>query len=106
MIQSFEVRKEAVTAFLLSVNPSLAVEVVPIEDPFGPSATDRYLDAIVVSKETRRGAEAVNSKRLTNGLPALKVEVVDVLPDTLLVEEKLSSSLLRRREKLDGQVRE
>lgn len=36
---------------------------MPIEDAFGPSTEDTDLDAIIVSRETEKGADRVNQLR-------------------------------------------
>ena len=66
LIEPYPVRVERLTEFLQDVRPSLQVEIVALDDPFGVSVVDRQLQCIVVSEETRRGGEAVNTKRLEN----------------------------------------
>ncbi len=45
------------------MKPGLTLDVVPIEDVFGPAGTDEDLDALVVSHETARGGEIINTER-------------------------------------------
>lgn len=71
----FARRAADVTAFLHTIKPALAVQVVEINDPFGPTVTDAGLNAIVVSSETRRGAAEVNKARVAKGMPKLAVVV-------------------------------
>ena len=66
LIEPYPVRVERLTEFLQDVRPSLQVEIVALDDPFGVSVVDPQLQCIVVSEETRRGGEAVNTKRLEN----------------------------------------
>ena len=70
LIEPYPVRVERLTEFLRDVRPSLQVEIVALDDPFGVSVVDRQLQCIVVSEETRRGGEAVNAKRLENVRPS------------------------------------
>ncbi|CAL8382379.1 unnamed protein product [Gadus morhua 'NCC'] len=100
LIEPYPVRVERLTEFLRDVRPSLQVEIVALDDPFGVSVVDRQLQCIVVSEETRRGGEAVNAKRLENGLPGLVLHEIQLLKDahhTETEEEKISSSSLRSR---------
>lgn len=57
----------------------LLLRCVNIQDVYGPTITERALDALVVSQETRGGGKAVNDKRKEQGWHELKVYEVDVL---------------------------
>ncbi|XP_053722055.1 bifunctional coenzyme A synthase isoform X1 [Synchiropus splendidus] len=100
LIQPYSLRVQKLQEFLHDVKPSLQIEITPLEDPFGPSTTDPLLECIVVSEETRRGGNAVNQKRIENGLSALELHEIQLLKDvhhTETEEEKISSSSLRSR---------
>ncbi|XP_077359806.1 bifunctional coenzyme A synthase [Festucalex cinctus] len=100
LIQPYELRVEKLQEFLRDVKPALQVEIVPLDDPLGVSVVDPLLRCIVVSEETRKGGEAVNRKRLENGLPALVLHEIQLLKDahhSETEEEKISSSSLRSR---------
>lgn len=84
-----------VTNFLKDIDHSLKYEVVPIADPFGPTATDPDMDLIVVSQETLRGGEKVNELRQKNNLNILDIYCIKLLelePDVGDKETKISSS--------------
>ncbi|OXB71287.1 UNVERIFIED_CONTAM: hypothetical protein H355_005758 [Colinus virginianus] len=86
--------------FLADVKPSVLYDIVPLGDPYGPAITDPELRCIVVSEETRRGGEAVNKKRIENGLAALELFEIELMEDPQHghnEEEKISSSSLRQR---------
>ncbi len=55
-------------------------EIIPLNDPFGPTATDRCIEAIIVSKETAQTATKINAKRAKSGLPPLKVITISMVP--------------------------
>jgi phosphopantetheine adenylyltransferase/dephospho-CoA kinase len=84
-----------VKEFLNDVDNSLGYEVVSIQDPFGPTATDDNLDLIVVSDETLKGGFKVNEIRKEKKLRELEiysiplVEIIEVLKEK---EKKVSSS--------------
>lgn len=53
-----------------------------ISDPVGPAGNDEDLEAIIVSEETREGAERINKIRAENGLDSLDIiEVPLVIAD-------------------------
>lgn len=66
LIQPYSLRVQRLQEFLQDIKPSLQVEIVPLDDPFGVSVVDPTLQCIVVSEETRKGGEAVNKKRIEN----------------------------------------
>lgn len=67
-------------------------EIVPISDEFGPAVKEQ-LDAIVVSEERRKVAEALNAERLSIGLPPLEIMPVPMV----LAEDCLPISSRRIR---------
>ncbi|XP_018558851.1 LOW QUALITY PROTEIN: bifunctional coenzyme A synthase [Lates calcarifer] len=100
LIEPYSLRVQRLREFLQDIKPSLQVEIVSLDDPFGVSVVDPLLQCIVVSEETRKGGEAVNKKRIENGLPALVLHEIQLLKDahhTETEEEKISSSSLRSR---------
>ena len=77
MIQDVGARSASVQAFFSSVAPRhVKLEVVVIDDPWGPAATVPGLDAIVASSETIKGARLINEQRAAKGLQPLLPLVV------------------------------
>ncbi|KAK9530313.1 hypothetical protein VZT92_011822 [Zoarces viviparus] len=100
LVEPYSLRAQRLQEFLQDIKPSLQVEIMPLEDPYGVAVVDPSLQCIVVSEETRRGGEAVNKKRMENGLPPLILHEIQLLKDahhTETEEEKISSSSLRSR---------
>ncbi|NXN13523.1 COASY synthase, partial [Indicator maculatus] len=100
LIEPYELRVATLLEFLQDVQPSLRYDIARLADPYGPSVTDADLQCLVVSEETRSGGEAVNRKRLENGLPALALYEILLMKDpdhSQNEEEKISSSSLRQR---------
>ncbi|NXJ05428.1 COASY synthase, partial [Odontophorus gujanensis] len=100
LIEPYEMRAAKLREFLADVKPSVLYDIVPLGDPYGPAVTDPELRCIVVSEETRRGGEAVNKKRIENGLTALELFEIELMEDPHHghnEEEKISSSSLRQR---------
>ena len=57
----------------------IVIKCVEISDPYGPTITNEFITALVVSGETRSGGKAVNGKRAEKGWSELAVFEVDVL---------------------------
>lgn len=66
LVEPYSLRVQRLEEFLQDIKPSLQVEIVSLDDPFGVSVVDPLLECIVVSEETRKGGEAVNKKRIEN----------------------------------------
>jgi pantetheine-phosphate adenylyltransferase len=90
-IAPFAERAAGVVRFVGTIKPSIAVDIVPISDAFGPTVTDPELEAIIVSSETLRGAHAINAVRATKGFKPLQAIVTQ--RDNAAV---VSSSFLRK----------
>lgn len=63
LIRPYEERRAGVYRYLSDVNPYVEYDIVPLEDPFGPTITERHLQCLIVSEETAKGGQAVNNKR-------------------------------------------
>jgi len=94
-VEPYARRAEAVGEFLKQCDPLGAVEVrVGALDKNPPlAATAREMNALVISRETVAGAEALNDMRASAGYEPLKLIVVDLVGGD--ANEKLSSTELR-----------
>ena len=63
LIEPVEHRIANVRMFLTDVKPTLQMDVVAIDDVYGPTGYDPDVDCIVVSQETSKGGEVVNTER-------------------------------------------
>ncbi|KAF8935583.1 hypothetical protein BGZ52_009051 [Haplosporangium bisporale] len=99
-LEPLDERVKAVKKFLKIFKRSLVCEAVPLHDIYGPTITDRELQALVVSKETIKGGAAVNQERLNRHMSPLKIEVINVIsPTETEVDEvslKISSTYIRQ----------
>jgi len=77
---SFEERLNELEDFLEALNPSASVEIVPLNDPYGLTITDKCIEALVVSEETEQTALRINQKRVDASLPPLKIVVIRMVP--------------------------
>jgi len=95
------VRIGNVVDFLQNLAPKLVHRVVPIADPFGPAIVDENIQLIVVSDETKRGADRINEIRKEKNFNPLLIHTIPLLEDSArqseIEEEKISSSSHRIR---------
>lgn len=100
MIEPVEFRINRVVDFVEDISGQAKCLAEPITDPFGPSTRISDLEAIVVSRETIKGADAVNKKRNEQGMTQLDVIIVELIEgaDEILNETKISSSSKRRED--------
>jgi len=98
LILPVEERIARLREFLMDIDSTLQYEIVPIDDPFGPTQVDPDLDMIVVSAETLRGGQKVNELRNAKQLRELEIFVIDIVESNVhdgIHETKVSSSNTR-----------
>jgi len=66
-------RKSSLVEYLEENDWLDRAEVREIDDSMGPAASDEELEAIVVTEETKSGAEKINEVRKSNGLDSLDI---------------------------------
>jgi pantetheine-phosphate adenylyltransferase len=72
-IEPYGVRAENVREFVKRMRCGDRVEIVQIDNPYGPAIEERELDAIFVTAENESRGEEINVLRGERGLPPLKV---------------------------------
>ncbi len=97
-IQPIEKRIEILKGFLKERKWLARAEIEVLNDPMGTAAEDEELEAIVVSEETREGAESINEVRSEKDLDPL--EIIEI-PLVLADDEKPISSIRIRYEEID-----
>ncbi|KAG7188212.1 hypothetical protein KM043_016082 [Ampulex compressa] len=100
LIEPCSQRMLNIKEFLEDVDSSLIYDVVAIDDMYGPTKHDPTFNMIVVSEETKRGADKVNELRLQKNLSKLDIHVVKLMKDEQHrehEESKISSSNHRIR---------
>ena len=123
LLQAYEERAAAAERYCLRVRPGLSVRTGALRDPKEPTQAelDPEMQALVVSRETVRGGEAINEGRRARGFAPLELVVVGLVGgggegggggggeaggggggddenDTVDVAGKISSTALRERE--------
>lgn len=77
-VQSYEIREKQLLEAVMKISGNKSFDVLEINDAFGPTATGNY-DVIVVSKNTREIAEALNWARKKSGLKKIKIIEIDIV---------------------------
>ncbi|XP_030561161.1 bifunctional coenzyme A synthase [Drosophila novamexicana] len=98
LILPVEQRIAELREFLLDIDNTLQYDIVPIDDPFGPTQHDPDMDMIVVSAETLRGGQKVNEIRASKQLRQLDIFAIDIVESNVhdgIHESKVSSSNTR-----------
>jgi pantetheine-phosphate adenylyltransferase len=93
-IQLFNQRKANIEKFMNKHTQNYVIG--ELTDPWGPAPSDSEADVIVVSQETKEGAEKINEMRENNGLKLLDIIVVPVVYTN--EGQVLSSTYLRKQE--------
>lgn len=78
-IESFEDRKSNLLKEIRRISKDAKIEIVAINDPYGPSTILSELTDIVCTEETLPRTLAINKIRETRGLKKLKVNVVGLI---------------------------
>lgn len=95
-IDCYEKRRRDVMGFLEEDNLIHRAEIVPLDDPYGPTIDSDEIEGIVVSEETEPGAEEINRRRVAKGKRPLLIFVVTMV----LAEDgrPITSTRVRRQE--------
>ncbi len=73
-IESFESRKKVLEQFLNSINASERIQIVSIDDYFGPLLANEFNpQAIAITSQTEQMAVDINKKRQEKKLPELEI---------------------------------
>lgn len=93
--ESYSIRSAFLDRFLRAEGLTDRAEVVQIQDVVGPTLSKKLgAEALIVSKETVRGARLINRKRKAKGLSLLRILIA---PSVLAEDGRLISSLRIRQ---------
>ena len=95
-ITSYDKRKDRLEDWLKSQRVEQRVEIVPLNDDWGPAALGREFEGIIVSQETENIAVALNQVREEKGIAKLKIIVVPMVK--AYDGHRISSSRIRNGE--------
>ena len=95
-ITSYDKRKHRLEDWLKSQRVEQRVEIVPLNDDWGPAALGKEFEGIIVSQETEDMALALNQVREEKGVDKLKIFVVPMVK--AYDGHRISSSRIRNGE--------
>ena len=95
-ITPYDKRKDKLEDWLKSQRAEKRVEIVPLNDDWGPAALGNEFEGIIVSQETEDTALALNQVREEKGVDKLKILVVPMVK--AYDGHRISSSLIRNGE--------
>lgn len=97
-------RKQAVEEYLTNINELERVIIVPIDDAYGPTATDEYpIEALIVTDDTKKGAEKINQVRTTKNLsvlPIVSTELVIGEDGGIISSQRIRDGIINREGRL------
>lgn len=97
-IEPQEVREQVLKNFLEKNNWLSRTVIIPISSKYGSTLTDPTIDAIIVSPETEKVAQEIQSERVQKGLS--KLEIITV-PFVMSDDGKIVSSERIRKGEID-----
>ena len=93
---SYEERLKELKTFLANLNGSERADIIPLNDPYGPTVTDRCIQALVVSEETKLSGAKINEQRRKNGLEPIEIVAINMVPSENCAP--ISTTRIRRGE--------
>ena len=96
IVADYDERKKELTILLRRKGVLNRVQIVPINDAYGPTLSDGEIEALVVSHETAGRTGEINRLRGERGLKPLDIIVIDMV----LAEDRtpISTTRIRKRE--------
>ena len=76
----FDERFKELLKFLKSNDFEDKSEIIILNDSYGRTTTDKTIEALVVSEETKKIALIINNKRVELGFPPLEIVTVNMVP--------------------------
>lgn len=94
-LEDYNTRKHNLIEFVKTFTEIERVQIVELNDPYGPPIHEPDYEGIVVSQETYNVAIKINEIRETKGFKPLIIIVIPMIRD--INKEKISSTAIRRK---------
>jgi pantetheine-phosphate adenylyltransferase len=92
-LQSYEERERILKLYIFELSDPSRVEIVKLDNPFGPPIHEADYEGIIVSQETYKAALKINELREENGFQPMIIIVIPLIKDQN--NEKISSTSIR-----------
>lgn len=92
-IEDYPIRERNLKEFIKTLTKVNRVEIVPLEDQYGPPIYEADYEGLIVSQETYSSALKINEIRQQKGFNPLIVIVIPILKDK--ENKKISSTAIR-----------
>ncbi len=94
-MQSYDDREDAIISYVSETSDLSRVEIIKLEDPYGPPIHEKDYEGIIVSEETYQNALTINKMRESNGFKPMIIIVIPILKDSN--SNKISSTAIRAK---------
>lgn len=92
-VEDYQTREKNLKEYVKTITNINRVEIIPLEDRYGPPIYEADYEALIVSQETYSGALKINEIRQQKGFNLLIIIVIPILRDK--GNKKISSTAIR-----------
>jgi pantetheine-phosphate adenylyltransferase len=92
-LEDYITRKRKILEFIGTFDDKTRVQIIELNDPYGPPIHEPDYEGIVVSQETYKVAVKINEIRETKGFKPLIIIIIPIIKDGN--EKKVSSTSIR-----------
>ncbi len=94
-LENYETRKRNLEDFIKTIADINRIQIIELNDIYGPPINEPDYDGIVVSQETYKVAVKINEIRESNGFKPLIIIVISIIKDEN--NQKISSTSIREK---------
>ena len=94
-IENYKIREHNLKAFIDSIGHLNRVEIVPLNDPYGPPVHEPEYEGIIASQETYKNALKINEIRESKSFTPLIIIIIPMIKDRN--KKVLSSTAIREK---------